>query len=532
MSGFVTAVYCGAYELIAQRPDTLSARPDGTVELFAEDPYLVKLSAGADCHVLRGALSVPAMGSEGILRFGNYIGSAELGGRSLLVRSRRLQAGAAEAMLDEVCGWLSSLPFGIETPAGAPYTRDRANGPDVLYHAFALLRDAMRGTGPRSLVEALERILAHPHERLRSDAPRLVPLGGADRIEARTLISISARPELLERVPTSSRLAQTPLARRLDGRLPQAIEVRPSLTSTDTPENRFVCSVLETMTELLRRFERIVRAESRPAAAANAMEAREIADYLQRCRRHRVLAPVRSLDEMPAHSTVLRARPGYRELLHLHTDLYGRSSIDMHDAQPLLESRDAATIYEYWCYIRIVAALESLLGSPRSRDRFEATPLRSRLRRGYRTRWDGVTALYNASFSRPDAGDPRAGRNSYSLRLRPDVVVRGPDNRLIVFDAKLKGRFAQAIENAEEKEDDDGSDETFAPEDLHKMHAYRDALAADSVWVLYPGSSPEPEEFTAAWDAASTGFQGVGAISLKPGAPHDGGLRELLRRLL
>jgi hypothetical protein len=108
---------CGAYELVAQRPGSLSVRADGTVELFAEDSYLVKVREDADRGVLRGGLMMPAGASEGILRFGNFIGGAELDGRPLLVRSRRLEPAAVEEMLDGVCSWLAALPFGIDTPA-------------------------------------------------------------------------------------------------------------------------------------------------------------------------------------------------------------------------------------------------------------------------------------------------------------------------------------------------------------------------------------------------------------------------------
>jgi len=532
VSDFVDSARCGNYELVAQRPQSLAVRADNTVEVVAEDPYLVKVAEGGDARVLRGALSVPTGGSEGILRFGNFIGTAELGGRALQVRSRRLNTEAAAAMLDEVCAWLSSLPFGIETPVSTPYTRERRAGPEVLFHDFAVLRDAVRGLGPHSLIEALERILSRPHESLRTDVPWLVPLGGANRLDPATLNAIPARSELLEPVAAGSPLAQTPLAKRLGGRLPRAIEVRPLLPSADTAENRFVCGVLMTMADLLRRFDRIVRAEARPSAAANAREAREIADYLQRCRRHRVLADLRPLQEMPPHSAVLRSRPGYRELLALYADLHGRSLAKPNDAQRLLESRDAAAIYEYWCYIRVVAALEKLLGPPLSRDRFKATPLRSELRWGYRVAWNEVTALYNSSFSRPATAAPRPGLDSYSLRLRPDIAVRGPEGRLNLFDAKLKRRFAQALEQPQDAGGRDESKETFAPEDLHKMHAYRDALGAESVWVLYPGNAAEPERFAAPPGGAAKGFQGVGAISLAPGADHDGGLRELLRQLL
>lgn len=532
MSDLVETVRCGSYELVAQRSGSLTVRADETVELFAEDPYLVRLREDADRCALRGALSVPAKGSEGVLRFGNFIGAAELGSRPLLVRSRRLEPGAVDQMLDQVCSWLSSLPFGVETPAHIAYARNREPGPEVLYHDFAFLRDAMKGLGPHSLTEALERILSRPYESLRADVPRRVPIGAASRIEAETLNSIPTTPELLERISPGSALAQTPLAERLSGRLPVAIKVRPFLHSTDNPENRFVRGVVDVMVDLLQRFERRVRIESRPSAALNAREARGIADYLRRCRRHRVLDHLRPLHQMPQHSTVLRSRPGYRELLRLHADLLGRSRAEPHDAQPLLESRDAATIYEYWCYIQIVNTLEALLGPPLSRDRFKASPLQAELNWGYRVHWGDVEVLYNSSFSRPSSGEPRPGLDSYSLRLRPDIALRGPDNRLNLFDAKLKRRFVQALDGNDASA---GESESFKPEDLHKMHAYRDALGAESVWVLYPGNNPERQEFPApheAGEAGPVGFQGVGAISLKPGAGHTGKLRELLSDLV
>lgn len=529
MSGLERA-RCGNYELVAQRSGSLTARPDGTIELFAEDPYLVKVQGDGDRDVLREALAIPDGASEGILRFGNFIGRAELGGRPLLVRSRRLAPTAVEEMLDEVCSWLSSLPFGAETPTRTPYSRGREVGPEVLYHDFALLRDAFRGNGPHSLTEAVERILARPYETLGADLPQLVPIWGASRIEAETLDSIPARPELLSRVPAESSLANTALTKRLGGWMPESVRVRPPLHTTDNRENRFVCGVLQSMIDLLRRFERIARAESRASAALNMGEAREIADYLRRCRRHPVLTQVQPLYEMPLHSTVLRSRPGYRELLRLHSDLLGRSRVDPHDAQRLLETRDAAAVYEYWCYIRIVGELEGLLGRPLTVDRFKASPLRAGLSYGYRVDWGAVEAIYNASFSRPAGGDLRPGFDSYSLRLRPDIALRGPGGRLNLFDAKLKRRFAHALG---ESGGSPGPEDSFKPEDLHKMHAYRDALGADSAWVLYPGGSAEREEFPAPQGAgeASSGFQGVGAISLTPGAAHDGGLRELLGSL-
>jgi predicted component of viral defense system (DUF524 family) len=534
VSDFRESVGCGPYELVAQRPDSLELLPEGVAVVRAEHRYLVKLEEGADRTVLKGALDVPAGGSEGQLQFGNFIGWSTLGGRPLLVRSNRLSSDEVERMLDEVCDQLSSLPFTAKAPTNAAYARGREPGPEILYHSFALLRDAMKGRGPHDLPEAMERILVHPHERLQPDDARLVPIGAASGVDPETLDSIQRYPELLQPVASGSLLANAPVTRRLRGRLPELLRVRPFLHSTDTPENRFIVGAIDTMIDVLRRFERLARAEARPSAPANARDAQEAIAYLRRGRRHRVLEKVRPSGQLPAHSTVLRARPGYRELSQLYSDLLGRSRIsEPHDAQRLLELRDAAEIYEFWCYFQVVNALEELLGTPSNKDRFTASHLEAKFEWGYFTEWPEITALYNESFAGRKRGSHRRHRHdSYSLTLRPDITLRSLDGRLNLLDAKLKKRFRQAVEGSGAASSSSG--DSFKPEDLHKMHAYRDALAADSAWVLYPGSGIKAVQYAVEPDGSSgTGhFQGVGAVALRPGAENDGGLKGLLAELI
>ena len=65
----------------------------------------------------------------------------------------------------------------------------------------------------------------------------------------------------------------------------------------------------------------------------------------------------------------------------------------------------------------------------------------------------------------------------------------------------------------------------FNHADLHKMHAYRDAIpAARTVWVLYPG---DLEQFWPENDGDAA--EGVGVIGL---APTDACGGKLVRRLL
>jgi predicted component of viral defense system (DUF524 family) len=531
----VDAADCGPFEVVAQRDGSMHEQSDGKLVLLAESRYLVRLGKGADPNALRGALRVPRGGKEGVLEFGNYIGEATLGGRRVVVNSGRLTADAVQRMFEAVATELASLPFAAATPTSAPYARDRSMAPDALYHAYAFLRDSMQTRGGHDLPAAIQRILAHPHESLQREDAKLIPLGQATQIDAGTFAAIQSEPELLRRLADASPLTSHPLARRLDGRLPELIRTRPLRHTTDNRENRFVVGALEAMTDIARRFERFVRVSGRASSAVNAREAASFASTLERWRRHPVLEPLRAAREIPLQSTVLRGRAGYREVLRCYSELLARTRLaEPHPMRSLLELRDGAEIYEYWCYFRVVAAVTDVLQMPANLDPFKVDELGARIPRGYRATWQGVEALFNRTFSRPGSGLAEMGQSSYSVRLRPDITVRGADGRLHLFDAKLKVDFGQAVD-ADDREDSEARPDTFKPEDLYKMHAYRDALGADSVWVLYPGSRPAPTCYRVPWESDAPGssdFRGVGAIALRPGAEHDGGLRKRIAEIV
>lgn len=530
------AIRCGPYELVARGQDSLIEAEDGTIQVYAEDAYLVRLAADADPGVLGRTLSVPRGGSEGQLRFRNFVGRTELGGRPLDVRSKRLDSTGVERMLDEVSGWFTSLPFAPGGPVGAGYRPRHSSAPRVLYHAFALLRDAFRRVGIRDLRADLERLLAQPHESLSPDEPRLVPLGAASRVDAETVDAILGAPEVLRQVDRSSSPATTSVVRQMRGMLPETVRVRPFRHTTDNPENRFIAGAIDAMIDLLRQFERLARAQRNPARATNASEAAAIVDLLGRCRAHHLFDGLRPTTEVPAQSAVLRSRPGYRDLFALHNDLQARMhATQPHDAEPLLESRDAATIYEFWCYVRVVRSLEGILGPPLEQDRFRTDGLQAKLPWRYGVRWAGVDVSYNATFSPPGVAGDGSELRSYSLRMRPDIVLRCADGRLYVFDAKLKNRpLREATRSTAGRGDGGAAANGFKPEDLHKMHAYRDALSVESAWVLYPGTATAAETFPAPADAEEdrAGFRGVGAIPLRPGGRGDGGLGDILKAMV
>jgi uncharacterized protein len=248
-----------------------------------------------------------------------------------------------------------------------------------------------------------------------------------------------------------------------------------------------------------------------------------------------------SMGHVPVASTVLQRRRGYRDVFAHFSRLRLAARVPLGDrlVQRLLETKDIAELYELWCYFAIVAEVGRLLGHPIAADRPRADDLAMSVHRAFVVTWaDGTRVSYNVTFSRSRS----AGRRSYSVPLRPDIVLevpRGPSPRLHLFDAKFKLDRVDSVlstdaDDAEEVEERRG---TFKRGDLYKMHTYRDAIPnARSVWIVYPGD--EVRFFSVAGETAvnvrslPNELDGVGAIPLTPDDSGTTELRTVLARLL
>jgi hypothetical protein len=506
--------------------------PPGTIDpssdpplLYAEETYVVHPRAGGIVRPgLAGALTVLPGAQEGHLRFGNFVGIAELDGCIVRIDSRRISVPAADRMVEELVAAVRGLPSRALPPTGTSFDRPLVHADDVDLLAYLVVRDAVRGRGPHDLSAAMARILARPHERLideRSDRP----IWAADRIDGRTIVEIASRPVERIRVPLGSPLAGSPIA-LLPGGVPARIRVGHSIPTTDTLENRFVATALDRCLAIVRTVAAHAARGSSAAMAPLRAEAVQLAATLERWRLHRVLEDLRPLRRLPTTSTVLRGRPGYRDVLRLYADLLGRTRIVPPSAAiRIVGLRDVATLYEWWSFFQIISAVSDSLGPPVRLDPAAATWQGAELGQGLTAHFsDGVRVEFNRSFSRSQSGKHR----SYSVTLRPDILLETPRERHI-FDAK----FAFEPLGASLSDDDDNEDESNAGRarrwHIHKMHTYRDALdRVASVRVLYPGSIDE-------WYPVGPhgARQGVGSLPLRVGNATDSdALRSLLSDLV
>jgi hypothetical protein len=516
---------CGRFTIVADET-TMSVAADGRLLLEADRDYVVRVPAGTTALPLAGALRRPPGATDATLRFRGFIGDTRLDGRAIGVWSRKLTARQVDEMLRGIGEQMASLPFVFTTPTGAEYARDVVSGEDIAYQSAVLILDALAGRGRHDLPGAIARVLNDPYTVLAVDRAT-VPLALADRLSSTTLLDVVAGPSLSEPLPDAHHLARSPLAIACRGRVPDRLSIDRVRSEIDNMENRFVIGVLDACLRVVDETSALASASGAPGAPALERDCAEARETLRVWRTRRPFHDLGSPGPAPLGSTVLQRRPGYREVLAFWMDLVARSRwLPPRASAALLALRDAPTLYEYWCYFAVIDAVSDVAGPPVRVDRPEHGATGSLLRWASRATFaSGVQVVFNERF--PGAGSSATTARSSSVPLRPDIVLHVPGRGFHVLDAKFR-RAGSAV--ALDDEGGDGEADAIQA-DIHKMHAYRDALGCRSAWVLYPGRGPVVA-FPPLGDGGSTSAEGVGVLPLVPGHLGDSGLASVVAEML
>jgi len=507
--------------------DHLAERTPGGFALDAEHEWIVEGEAplldavekdmGRQAHRLSTNLLV--------LSFGNAVGHYRAGPLGTLrVRSGKWTNAHYVAMLGDISARAASLPFQAGASSALPYARSELHAPDVLYHAFVWLRHVVVDHDDSPLIGALRALLHDPHRRMiRRD--RIVPVDRAVTVTGRELDLIAAGMRPLRRAPKGRGLAGTPL-------FPSEVAETVARPTADTAENRFVRAFLRSCSLVVQAMRRRMTGVESGLSQRVLADCAAIEGELAPILRHRLWEGVGEMRYFPAGSTVLQRRPAYREVLRHHILMRMASMalpLDATEIEQLLEVKDIARLYELWTAFELVEHVQGVLGAPESAKRLSRNDLGAWLGTGLLVSWaDGTEVAYNATFSQSGGFHGE----SWSVRLRPDVSMwlpSGPTPGLHLFDAKF--RLSGTL-----SEDASEADADAKVADIHKMHAYRDAIpAAQSVWVMYPGTVFKAwrsvgglVEGPADWSGP---IRGVGAVPVVPG-DENGALNSLVRALL
>ncbi len=431
------------------------------------------------------------------------------------------------ALVDQIVEHSAALPFTFTAPTYHT-VEESAEPPSPLFifHFFKNNREQLQ--------EALETILGNPH-RLLSEEEDFVPLPLVTEVDADVLLSILGHPEHWARYEGQGLAVAERLKVSGVRYAPSKVWQRLKVHTFDTPENRFVKWFVR---ELAFWTEAISRGEWPWGSIAN--EARrefvDVRGLLESALHDALFDEVGEMVYFPASSQVLLKRDGYRELLELYRLFnLARRPLFQRLAEAI-DSRDVATLYEYWCFFELVRRLEEMWGKARLELDFTAAEA---LREGkVKARFHGAKRelVYNEGFG-------RAKGRSYSVPLRPDFVLHENGKPTLVFDAKF--RFDPRSTPAEEQEDTYERDvargdveRIVKRADIYKMHTYRDALqTVRAAVVLFPGSEGAGEFYDRnkcekepidLQDLIEKQWEGVGAIPLAPGNRDDHSLNDVV----
>ncbi len=542
-------------ERAAQEPIQLVE--DGRYDYEVEPPSM-QLSAVSGSDVIVPSNN-PKLAHCGVITPGAFVGRLRLnvvtstgsvvGEASVEVRSRKLgYDGEFRQMLDDIAVWCLDLALDVGSPTDASLTPSPASTIPGLYQQFAFVRGLI---GSRRFSSALQAIEARPHTRI------------ASREAARSIHRpFRARASVLRDIARATRRTALPASHPLHSRMTSVathVSAAERYVTSDTVENRFVRFALERIDRFL--AEIAARALSLTDRTQRRLIA-EIAPLRARLRRALAVEPLASagpLAAVPLSSTVLQGRDGYREVLRAYL-LFGysaRFSWRATDDEYWVSQRDAATLYEYWAFLKLLSLVTrvSRVGRPDASELIARSGdgLSVMLRRGRGTAVRGTITVGAArlalrlTFNRSFRGSaPIGSAGSWTIPLRPDYTLsvwpaalseEGAERAFelvhVHFDAKYRVEFEEALREAEEEGEADGTRAGSAEAktaDLAKMHAYRDGIRRSyGAYVLYPGGVDQQ------WRMYRELLPGLGAFQLRPGHENpvlEGFLEQVLAEIV
>ena len=309
------------------------------------------------------------------ISFGNCIGLFDIPelGRVEVV-SGKWDRAHFEWMLSDLSEVASALPFSAGVGGALPYDRSVVSREDVVYHAFVYLRHILSDDCPRQdkLLSALQAILHEPHRRLERKNYS-VPIEASRKVEPAALVQMVSGSLVEVRNP---RALQTPLAVALGGRLPERIEETRAELTLDTPENRFVKAFLNFAMGVIKATEEAFSEAQTVFTRGVLDDCATMARKLHPVIRNSLWSEVGEMVHVPASSTVLQRRRGYKEVFQHFTKLRlaNRIPLEKDELFQLLEVKDIALLYEIWTFFALTKQLTQLLGSPVSAGRPRPTP--------------------------------------------------------------------------------------------------------------------------------------------------------------
>ena len=489
----------------------------------SSDPKTIKSAlavAGIEDHVIWNRQNVVAT-----LRVINKIGLIRLFGKEYDIRSNKFletETGLRQfqIILDDLALLSRHILFATNAaPSANRIHAPELNQPSTLERFNYYRQTCLKKEGRPGLAELVDQIVSNPHNRLVDTVIR-DHIWNNKRPSRQSLKSLFDHDQSFARLSATHPLAigrpGLKIAGTSDILFPlKALRSRGTV-SVDTAENRFVKHVLLDV-------ENVCRSALSENLLSGALleQCNELLNLSRSSLKLNFFQEIGRLHSIPFSSPTLGQRHGYRDLYRIFMrSRMGAKHLfeDMTDEALLIELKDVSLLYEYWAFYKVAASLLEpgamflSRGAIVKAGRIVNTAVAS----------DGKWAVhFNRTYSRKPSG-------SYSLRLRPDIVIErvgGESTSIHVLDAKYK--------NEQSSIDDDEDDSLLTivsavnHTDIHKMHCYIDAIeGVRTATAIYPGNKfvfyPRDRSSPPAMASIEINTPaGVGALPLMPGASNN-----------
>lgn len=487
--------------------------------------------------------------ARGTIEPGNYVGLLKLelldrddqriASTHLDVRSTKLNyEDEYRSMLEDIADRCADFLLQLESPVEQTFVPDDEVHEATLAQRLYFLKSLLGG---EDFQMAIQRIVTMPNTQWREEF-RTVDVRQSRRLgryEVKQFSSAGRRMKVPEGHPL----------RDVMKTIPERIEVRDKRDTVDTPENRFVKHALniflQTLEELLEKFPTLGD-EKYPGLR---LEIDGLINDLEETISHDVFKQVSLPELLPLNSPVLQRKEGYRQVLRAWMLFELAAKLSWAGGDDVYEGgkRDAAALYEYWVFFKMLDLVAGLfnLKNPTVEDLINNKDLVLKLKAGQHLPIEGVYSgagrslhvefSYNRTFSGakkyPEQGSwSRQMRPDYTLSLWPVGFTQAAaeEQELIThvhFDAKYKvDSLAKLFGGADDDLDKEKVDQragNYKRADLLKMHAYRDAIRRSAgAYVLYPGNEEEQPPFHGFHEL----LPGLGAFPLRPNEVDDGSI--------
>lgn len=457
------------------------------------------------------------------IRVVNQIGLIRIFGREYDIRSPKFLEGETgmrqfQFILDDLAKLSRHILFSSNAAPSANRTHSpELNQPSLLERFNYYRQTCFKKDGRQGLTDFVEQIVRNPHSRLVDEHIR-DHIWNVKRPSRQTLKSLFQSNQSFAKLPSSHTLALGRpgliIAGTHDILFPlKAVRSRGSV-SIDTSENRFIKHVLVDIEGVCRELQ-----NEGLLAGELLSQCKELMQLSRSLLRLPFFQEIGRLHAIPFSSPTLGSRHGYRDLYRIFMrSRMGAKHLfeDMMEYAFVVELKDVSLLYEYWVFYKIATtflkpdALFLSKGAVVKDGRIVNSAIVS----------DGAwTVHFNRTYTRKPEG-------SYSLRLRPDIVIErivdiGQPTSVHLLDAKYK-----SLQYIVESDEDDSRSNVVGvvkPADIHKMHCYIDAIqGVRTATAVYPGTQFVffPRNRSAApanlpLDIAE--YSGVGAVPLMPG---------------